>query len=137
MKGCKIKKKKKDDDEVVEEMGHKAKEPSKARDNTISKETLKSRKNLKPASLEDNKVNYQGTIEAAYDNLDKILDSGAISKMTTDTNNLMDRQTKLASQIEKFVPIVEKAEGMLSKLPMEKMTSMIEKLGGMGVVPKA
>ena len=100
------------------------------------KENLKSRKSLHPASLKPNKVNYQDTIEAAYDNLDKILDSGAVQRMTKDTDKLMNRQDKLASQIEKFVPIIQKAESLISKLPMERMTSMINKLGGMGLSPQ-
>lgn len=96
------------------------------------KESLKSRNKLSPADLKGNKVNYQDTVEAAYDNLDKILDSGAIEKMSNDTDNLMKRQNKLAGQIEKFGPILEKAHGMLNKLPIDKMNSMLNKLGGMG-----
>ena len=101
--------------------------------NGVSKESLKARNKLQPSSLEENKVNYQDTLEAAYDNLDKILDSGAIQKMTKDTDKLMDRQTKLAGQIEKFAPLLNKAESMLKNLPMEKMNKMILKLGGLGI----
>lgn len=101
--------------------------------NGVSKESLKARNKLQPSSLEENKVNYQDTLEAAYDNLDKILDSGAIQKMTKDTDKLMDRQTKLAGQIEKFAPLLNKAESMLKNLPMEKMNKMILKLGGLGM----
>lgn len=104
---------------------------------SVSKESLKARNKLQPASLEENKVNYQDTLESAYDNLDKILDSGAIQKMSKDTDKLMDRQTKLAGQIEKFAPLLHKAEGMLKSLPMEKMNSIISKMGGMGMMPGA
>ena len=52
--------------------------------------------------------------------------------MSNDTDNLMKRQNKLAGQIEKFGPILEKAHGMLNKLPIDKMNSMLSKLGGMG-----
>ena len=104
---------------------------------SVSKESLKSRNKLQPASLEENKVNYQDTLESAYDNLDKILDSGAIQNMSKDTDKLMDRQTKLAGQIEKFAPLLHKAESMLKSLPMEKMNSIISKIGGMGMIPGA
>ena len=119
-----------------ETMGHK--QSGTPGSNSISKkENLKSRNKLQPASLEENKVNYQETLEAAYDNLDKILDSGAIQKMTKDTDKLMDRQNKLAGQIEKFAPLLHKAEGMLKNLPMDKMNNMISKLGGMGMLAGA
>ena len=118
-----------------ETMGHK--QSGTKGSNGVSKESLKARNKLQPASLEENKVNYQETLEAAYDNLDKILDSGAIQKMTKDTDKLMDRQNKLAGQIEKFAPLLHKAEGMLKNLPMDKMNSMISKLGGMGMLAGA
>lgn len=131
---------------VKETKGHKEKVSAAERVGTqngskgsssVSKESLKSRNKLQPASLEENKVNYQDTLESAYDNLDKILDSGAIQKMSKDTDKLMDRQTKLAGQIEKFAPLLHKAEGMLKSLPMEKMNSIISKMGGMGMMPGA
>ena len=106
-------------------------------DKAIIREKLKPIKELQPASLEENKVNYQDTLESAYDNLDKILDSGAIQNMSKDTDKLMKRQDKLAGQIEKFGPILQQAEKMLSKLPMGKMNSMISKLGGMGMLAGA
>ena len=106
-------------------------------DKAVTREQLKPRKKLQPASLEENKVNYQDTLESAYDNLDKILDSGAIQNMSKDTDKLMKRQDKLAGQIEKFGPILQQAENMLSKLPMGKMNSMISKLGGMGMLAGA
>mgnify|MGYP006092977439 CR=1 FL=1 len=113
-----------------------ASEAASVADKSVTKEQepLKARNKLQPASLEENKVNYQDTLESAYDNLDKILDSGAIQNMSKDTDKLMQRQDKLASQIEKFGPILQQAEKMLSKLPMGKMNSMISKLGGMGML---
>ena len=115
-----------------ETMGHK--ESGTKGSNGVSKESLKARNKLQPASLEENKVNYQDTLEAAYDNLDKILDSGAIQQMTKDTDKLMDRQNKLAGQIEKMAPMISQGEGMLNKLPMDKMNNMISKLGGLGML---
>jgi hypothetical protein len=125
----------KEEEHKKETMGHK--ESGTKGSNGVSKESLKARNKLQPASLEENKVNYQETLEAAYDNLDKILDSGAIQKMTKDTDKLMDRQNKLAGQIEKFAPLLHKAEGMLKNLPMDKMNNMISRLGGMGMLAGA
>ena len=124
-------------EEDNEELAREAERVPKKQTGSMSKESLKSRNKLQPASLEENKVNYQDTLEAAYDNLDKILDSGAIQKMSNDTDNLMNRQNKLAGQIEKFAPLLHKAEGMLKSLPMEKMNSIISKIGGMGMIPGA
>ena len=128
--------KEKEEHKEQEAMGHKE-SGTKGSSSSVSKESLKARNKLQPASLEENKVNYQDTLEAAYDNLDKILDSGAIQKMSKDTDKLMNRQNKLAGQIEKFAPLLHKAEGMLKSLPMEKMNSIISKIGGMGMIPGA
>lgn len=83
---------------------------------------------LKPADLPPNgkkpKLDPAGTLEAAYDNLDKLLDSGAIDKMSSETQNLATQQDKLMKNIDRLEPMLGLAEGM-----MDKMAGM--NLGGM------
>lgn len=83
---------------------------------------------LKPADVPPNgkkpKLDPAGTIEAAYDNLDKLLDSGAIDKMSSETQNLASQQDKLMKNIDRLEPMLGVAEGM-----MDKMAGM--NLGGM------
>jgi len=84
---------------------------------------------LKPADLPPNgkkpKLDPAGTLEAAYDNLDKLLDSGAIDKMSSETQNLASQQDKLMKNIDRLEPMLGLAEGMMDK--MDKLN-----LGGIG-----
>jgi hypothetical protein len=75
---------------------------------------------LKPADLPPNgkkpKLDPAGTLEAAYDNLDKLLDSGAIDKMSSETQNLASQQDKLMKNIDRLEPMLGLAEGMMDKM---------------------
>lgn len=75
---------------------------------------------LKPADLPPNgkkpKLDPAGTLEAAYDNLDKLLDSGAIDKMSSETQNLATQQDKLMKNIDRLEPMLGLAEGMMDKM---------------------
>lgn len=110
-----------DHEEDKEGMGHEEGEKKKKG----KKEGMPS---LKPADVPPNgkkpKLDPAGTIEAAYDNLDKLLDSGAIDKMSSETQNLASQQDKLMKNIDRLEPMLGVAEGM-----MDKMAGM--NLGGM------
>ena len=75
---------------------------------------------LKPADVPPNgkkpKLDPAGTLEAAYDNLDKLLDSGAIDKMSSETQNLASQQDKLMKNIDRLEPMLGVAEGMMDKM---------------------
>lgn len=75
---------------------------------------------LKPADVPPNgkkpKLDPAGTLEAAYDNLDKLLDSGAIDKMSSETQNLASQQDKLMKNIDRLEPMLGLAEGMMDKM---------------------
>ena len=81
-------------------------------------------------------VDYASTLEAAYDNLDKLLSSDAINTMSEDTKRLAEKQQMLMGNINKLQPMMEKAGSMLEGLNMDKMTGMLGdlqgKLGGLG-----
>ena len=75
---------------------------------------------LQPADLPPNgkksKIDSAGTLEAAYDHLDKLLDSDAINKMSDETQKLATQQDKLMKNIDKLEPMLSSAEGMINKL---------------------
>ena len=90
---------------------------------------------LSPASLEDEKkakkkpkVDYAGTLEAAYDNLDNLLSSDALKNMTEDTQRLAEKQKVLMGNIKKLEPMMQKAGAMLEGLDMQGMQGMIQSL---------
>lgn len=121
-------------DEDKEGMGHEEGEKKK----NGKKEGMPS---LKPADLPPNgkkpKLDPAGTLEAAYDNLDKLLDSGAIDKMSSETQNLATQQDKLMKNIDRLEPMLGVAEGMMEKmagLNLGKMNNMEERIKKM--IPK-
>lgn len=75
---------------------------------------------LQPADLPPNgkksKIDSAGTLEAAYDHLDKLLESDAINKMSDETQKLANQQDKLMKNIDKLEPMLSSAEGMIEKL---------------------
>ena len=75
-------------------------------------------------------VNYASTLESAYDNLDKLLSSDAISKMSEDTHRLAEKQQMLMGNINKLQPMMQKAGSLLKGLDMEGMGKMMEGLQG-------
>lgn len=82
------------------------------------------------------KLDYAATLEAAYDNLDKMLGSDALGRMSDDTQNLIAKQQKLMDNIKSIEPMMARAEGMLSQLGggetvnkiMNSLTQKLKKL---------
>tara|TARA_B100000902_G_scaffold39042_1_gene46457 strand:- start:295 stop:963 length:669 start_codon:yes stop_codon:yes gene_type:complete len=87
--------------------------------NDCTKEKLTT---LRPAKVNeddeenDTDLDYSGTLEAAYDNLDKLLDSDALNKMSSETQNLADKQGKLMNNINKIAPMLDNAAKMMDKM---------------------
>lgn len=84
----------------------------------ITKEGLKT---LSPARVDGDdsvgpNLDYAGSLEAAYDNLDKLLDSDAMKRMGNDTEKLAQKQKKLMGNIGKLQPLMKTATTMLEKL---------------------
>jgi len=66
------------------------------------------------------KIDYASTIEDAYDDLNKILGSDGIKRLTDDTQGLMKQQMELAESMksmtpffEGMMPIIKKMKGMM------------------------
>ena len=75
---------------------------------------------LQPADYPPNgkksKIDSAGTLEAAYDHLDKLLESDAINKMSDETQKLANQQDKLMKNIDRLEPMLSSAEGVIQKL---------------------
>jgi hypothetical protein len=71
------------------------------------------------------KINFASTLESAYDNLDKLLSSDAIGKMSQDTQRLAEKQHLLMGNIDKLSPLMKTAEDLLSGLNVDKMGDML------------
>ena len=67
------------------------------------------------------KIDYASTIEDAYDDLNKILGSDGIKRLTDDTQGLMKQQKQLAESMKSMKPLVE---GMMPFIT--KMKGMME-----------
>lgn len=68
-------------------------------------------------------IDYASTVEDAYDELNKILGSDGIKRLTSDTQGLMKQQMKLAESmkdmqplIASMAPIMKQAEGLLGSM---------------------
>ena len=68
-------------------------------------------------------IDYASTVEDAYDELNKILGSDGIKRLTSDTQNLMKQQLQLAESMKSMqpliagmAPIMEQAKGLLGNL---------------------
>lgn len=70
-------------------------------------------------------VDYASTLEAAYDNIDKLLSSDALNSMSDETQRLAEKQQKLMGNIQKLEPMMQKAGSLLEGLDMDSMKKMI------------
>lgn len=85
------------------------------------------------------RIDYSTTLEQAYDNLDKMLGSDGLSNLSADTEKLMAQQERLFGSVQKFLPLIDKAQGMISSLDMDKINSLVgmtSKFGSLAGVTK-
>jgi uncharacterized membrane protein (DUF106 family) len=84
-------------------------------------------------------VDYASTIEDAYDDLNKILGSDGIQRLTNDTQKLMKQQLQLAESMKSMQPLIagmgplmEQAKGLLGNIGdsgnLNNLTEMAKKL---------
>jgi hypothetical protein len=79
------------------------------------------------------RIDYATTLEDAYDNLDKILGSGGMKNLSTDTEKLMNQQKQLFDSMNSMMPLVGKAQDMLKGFDMDKIgkiANMSSSFGG-------
>ena len=79
------------------------------------------------------RLDHAATLSAAYDNLDKILGSDAINKMSADSAGLAEQQQKLLGSLDKLEPLIQRAGGLLDGLGngTDKIEGLMSKLGGL------
>lgn len=61
-------------------------------------------------------IDYATTIEDAYDELNNILGSDGIQRLTSDTQNLMNQQMQLAKAMEGMTPLIKSVAPMVENL---------------------
>ena len=96
--------------------------PITASNTNTSDESFEVGRNKKKGGSYD--IDYASTVEDAYDQLNNILGSDGIKRLTDDTQNLMKQQLQLAESMKSMTPIIK---GMG---PMLQQAQGI--LGGMG-----
>ena len=69
------------------------------------------------------KIDYASTIEDAYDDLNKILGSDGIKRLTSDTQGLMKQQMELAESMKAMTPLVQGMAPMIGQMK-EMMKTM-------------
>ena len=79
-----------------------------------------------------NNIDYATTIEDAYDELNNILGSDGIQRLTSDTQNLMKQQMQLAEAMKGMAPMIQSLEPMVNNLQgmMGQLGDGKEGLGG-------
>lgn len=80
---------------------------------------------------DDDAIDIKSTQQAAYNNLNKLIGEKGFTKMTQDTEKLMNQQENLAKAMESIGPLVQNAEKMMQGLNLDRFTGMLDKLNGM------
>jgi len=70
------------------------------------------------------RIDYNSTIEGAYDNLEKILGGDGITKLTGDTQKLMQQQQKLFDSMTNMAPMIENAKEMMKGFNADDMKGL-------------
>jgi hypothetical protein len=78
-----------------------------------------------------NNIDYATTIEDAYDELNNILGSDGIQRLTSDTQGLMKQQMQLAEAMKNVGPMMQSLSPMVEQLK-GMMGSMNDEKGGLG-----
>lgn len=78
-------------------------------------------------------IDYATTIEDAYDQLNNILGSDGIKRLTSDSQNLMKQQMQLAEAMKGMTPVIKSIAPMVENLKgmMGQMSDGKEGLGGL------
>lgn len=76
------------------------------------------------------RIDYATTLEDAYTNLEGILGSDGIGKLTNDTQRLMTQQQKLFDTMNNMVPMINTAKDMMDSLDMKQLGGLTEMVKG-------
>jgi hypothetical protein len=73
-----------------------------------------------------NRIDYASTIEDAYGDLNNILGSDGIKKLTEDTQRLMSQQLQLADAMKSMTPLMENAKTMLQGFDLKNLGNLTD-----------
>jgi hypothetical protein len=82
------------------------------------------------------RLDYAATIEESYKNLDEILGSDSINKLTNDTQQLMTKQKQLFDTMQNMVPVLKGAQDLLANVDVGGLTDSLKSIGGLTGVKK-
>ena len=85
-----------------------------------------------PVNGGSSRIDYATTLEDAYDNLDKILGSDGINKLSNDTQRLMQQQQKLFDTMSNMMPMINSAKDMMGSIDMTQLGGLADLAGGLG-----
>lgn len=72
-----------------------------------------------------NRIDLAATLEESYDNLNSILGTEGINKLTSDTSKLMKEQKKLFESMQMMSPLLKEAKQMLEGFDMKQINNMV------------
>jgi hypothetical protein len=81
-------------------------------------------------SIPDSTIDHSATLQKAYDDLDKLLGTDGINKMSDETKRLAEQQQKIMKNIENMAPLLQNATKMLEGLPLDNIGKIQESLSG-------
>jgi len=119
------------DSDVEEDETDKKNKPTKAKAGPSAKAKAKASAKASasagggPKGAEKPQINYASTLEAAYDNLDKLLSSDALKNMSVDTQRLASKQQNLMGNIEKLTPMIGNAQRLMESMNVDGMADKI------------
>jgi len=73
-----------------------------------------------------NRIDYATTLEDAYGDLNNILGSDGIKKLTDDTQRLMSQQLQLADAMKSMTPLMENAKSMLQGFDLKNLDGLAD-----------
>lgn len=85
-----------------------------------------------PVDGSSSRIDYATTLEDAYDNLDKILGSDGINKLSNDTQRLMQQQQKLFDTMSNMMPMINSAKDMMGSIDMSQLGGLADLAGTLG-----
>ena len=94
-----------------------------------SEEVAGNTDNFEVGRKKGSRVDYGSTIEKAYDNLNDVLGSEGITRLTNDTQKLMKQQLQLAEAMKGMSPMLKEAQSMLKSLNLNE-------IGDLGAIVK-
>lgn len=86
-------------------------------------------------SSTDSRIDYATTINQSYENLDTLLGSENINKLSKDTMQLMSQQQKLFDTMQNMVPVLQGAQNLLKDFKIDGLAESLKSIGGVANMP--